>query len=59
MFAVGQKLVFTRPDGVTEPCEMLFKGCTPGHIVVTFFDANGRPTSHDGFTLPLNRLKKA
>lgn len=56
-FKVGNKLIFKRPDGVEEKCEMIFEGCTPGCIVVLFRDENGRPKSHDGQTLPLNRLR--
>lgn len=57
MFKIGDRLIFTRPDGSEEECEMLFKGLVPGCVVVIFFK-NGRPTSHDGLTLPVKRLRR-
>ena len=58
MFREGDKLIFTRPDGTEEECEMLFRGYVPGCIVVQFFK-DGRPTSHDGLTLPIKQMRKA
>ena len=57
MFSNGERLIFTRPDGSEEECEMLFRGLVPGCIVVRFFDMNGRYTSHDGLTLPIKRMR--
>jgi len=58
MFKVGDRLIFTRPDGTQEECEMAHRGCVPGCIVVYFFTKDGRYTNHDGLTLPLNKLRK-
>jgi len=58
MFKPGTKLIFKRPDGTEEECEMLMKGCVPGCVVVVFLK-NGRPTSHDGLTVPIRQLRVA
>lgn len=58
MFKIGDKLIFKRHDGTEEDCEMIFKGYVPGCVVVQFFK-DGRPTNHDGLTLPIKQLRKA
>jgi hypothetical protein len=52
----GDRLIFKHQNGTTEECEFLFKGLVPGCVVVRFFDKDGRPTSHDGLTLPIRQL---
>lgn len=52
----GTRLIFTRTTGEKEECEVLFKGLVPGCLVVRFFDKDGRPTSHDGLTVPIKQL---
>lgn len=59
MYKIGEKLIFKSPDGREQECTVLFKGCVPGCLVVQFLDKDGRPTSHDGLTLPINRMRRA
>jgi hypothetical protein len=56
-FVVGEQLIYKRPDGKEEECQMLMKGAVPGCIVVQFFDKNGKPTTHDGLTVPIKLLR--
>lgn len=50
-FVPGEQLIFTRPDGTTEECEMVDKGVVPGCILVRF----GK--SMDGLHVPVRSLK--
>lgn len=57
-YAIGEKLIFTAPDGTEGECQVLFKGLVPGCLVVTFLNKEGRPTSHDGLTLPISQMRR-